>query len=306
MEPYNAGMCGRAVAVLVTALACQAAAAQSGLSVSVGGRAVQPGEVVVLTIRTMAPAEHVGVRVFDRDVAAFRTDGSTWLALVGIDLETRPGQYQAEVEARHGDGTIRNRTALSVQPKRFTTRRLRVNPDFVNPPEAVTTRILDEADRLTHLWTLATDRHWSGPFVAPVTTKPVGRFGARSVFNGQPRAPHGGDDYPGPVGTPVVAPAGGTVVLAEDLYFTGNTVVIDHGLGLLSLFAHLSAFRAAKGDVVTVGHEIGLMGATGRVTGPHLHWAVRLGGARVDPASLLAALGPAPKADSASTPAKAR
>jgi len=291
-------------------LACSLVATQSHVTVAVGGRAVQPGEVVVLTVHTAEPAARVGVHVFDRDVTAFRADDPlTWTALVGIDLDVKPGAYRAEVEVHlngSGSGTVRQSATLNVSARRFSTLRLRVDPGFVNPPDAETTRILDEAARLAHLWTMDTERHWSGPFMSPVTVKPVGRFGARSVFNGQPRQPHGGDDYPGPVGTPIVSPAGGKVVLAENLYFTGNTVVVDHGLGVLSLFAHLSKIGVAKGDTVEGGQRIGLIGATGRVTGPHLHWAVRLGGARVDPASLLAAVGKTPATDSASAPSGAR
>jgi murein DD-endopeptidase MepM/ murein hydrolase activator NlpD len=116
-------------------------------------------------------------------------------------------------------------------------------------------------------------------------------FGTRSVFNGQPRSPHGGADFLSPAGTPVHAPAGGRVLLARDLYYTGNSVVIDHGAGLVSLFAHLSRIDVSDGAAVQTGQVIGLVGATGRVTGPHLHWSVRAGGARVDPLSLLAILG---------------
>jgi len=119
-------------------------------------------------------------------------------------------------------------------------------------------------------------------------------FGTRSVFNGQPRSAHGGADFLSPAGTPIHAPNAGRIVLARDLYFSGNTVVIDHGLGLFSMLAHLSAIDVHEGDGVTADQRIGLVGATGRVTGPHLHWAVRAGGARVDPLSLLAVLGREP------------
>jgi len=116
-------------------------------------------------------------------------------------------------------------------------------------------------------------------------------FGTRSIFNGVRRSPHSGTDFLSPAGTPIQAPNGGRVVLARNLYFTGNTLVIDHGLGLLSLFAHLSAFSVQEGDVVSTGQIVGNVGATGRVTGPHLHWAVRANGSRVDALSLLAVLG---------------
>src|SRR5262249_46646663 len=110
-------------------------------------------------------------------------------------------------------------------------------------------------------------------------------------FNGQARAPHAGADFPAPVGTPIHAPAGGRIVLARDLYFTGNTVVIDHGLGLFSLLAHLSQIDVQEGASVAADQIVGLVGATGRVTGAHLHWAVRLNDARIDPVGVLAVLG---------------
>ena len=117
------------------------------------------------------------------------------------------------------------------------------------------------------------------------------RFGTRSIYNGSARSAHGGADFLSPSGTPVQAPNAGRVAIARDLYFTGNTVVIDHGLGLFSMLAHLSAIDAREGDSVSAGQVVGRVGATGRVTGPHLHWAVRAAGARVDPLAVLALLG---------------
>ena len=115
-------------------------------------------------------------------------------------------------------------------------------------------------------------------------------MGSRTILNGQPRSPHSGADFNSPAGTPIKAPNAGRVVLAGDRYFTGNTVMIDHGLTMFSLFAHLSEIDVHAGDSVKAGDVVGKVGSTGRVTGPHLHWSVRLNGARVDPLSLLAAL----------------
>ena len=113
------------------------------------------------------------------------------------------------------------------------------------------------------------------------------------MFNGEARRPHGGADFLSPEGTLVRAPNAGRVVAARDLFFTGNTVIIDHGLGVVSLLAHLSAMDVREGDVIAAGQVIGRVGATGRVTGPHLHWGVTVAGARVDPLSILALIGPA-------------
>jgi murein DD-endopeptidase MepM/ murein hydrolase activator NlpD len=121
-------------------------------------------------------------------------------------------------------------------------------------------------------------------------------FGTRSVFNGEPRSPHAGTDFLSPAGTRIKAPNAGRVMIARELFFSGNTVVIDHGLGLFSLLAHLSRIDVHEGDLVERGALVGLVGATGRVTGPHLHWAVRAGDARVSALSLLALAGGPPAA----------
>ena len=173
-------------------------------------------------------------------------------------------------------------------PKTFRTCTLRVNEAYVTPPPAVEARIAREAAKLQTLMKGRTPRAWEGAFISPVPVQPSDNFGMRSVFNGQPRQPHGGVDFSSPTGTPIRTPGAGRVVLADDLYFTGNTVLLDHGLGLFSLMAHLSKISVTEGQLVSRGETLGLVGATGRVTGPHLHWAVRLGGARVDPLSLLA------------------
>jgi murein DD-endopeptidase MepM/ murein hydrolase activator NlpD len=170
---------------------------------------------------------------------------------------------------------------------------LSVDEAFVNPPAGTEARIQQEAAALQRIWkTSAAERLWTGPFVRPVPGEAVSRFGTRSIFNGQPRNPHSGADFMSPSGTPIHAPNGGRVMLARDLYFSGNTVVIDHGLGVFSLLAHLSAIDVHEGDIVDADQIVGRVGATGRVTGAHLHWAVRIGDARVDPLSVLALLGP--------------
>jgi murein DD-endopeptidase MepM/ murein hydrolase activator NlpD len=135
-----------------------------------------------------------------------------------------------------------------------------------------------------------TPRLWNGPFVLPVADPANSNFGSRTIFNGQPRSPHGGVDFASAAGTPVAAAGGGRIAIADDLFFTGNTIVIDHVLGLFSVLEHLSAMSVVEGDVVERGSTVGRVGATGRVTGAHLPWGVRLNGARVDPMSLLAAV----------------
>jgi murein DD-endopeptidase MepM/ murein hydrolase activator NlpD len=267
-----------------------ALALSAAIEVSVQARAVQPGELAVLTIALPEHRDRLSVRAFDRAAQPFAIDDRTWRALIGIDLDTAPGTYRVAIDA--GDG-MRTAYSLVVRPKRFRTRRLTVDEAFVTPPPALEERIAREAALLARTWEhSAPERLWTAPFVRPVLEPANSAFGTRSVFNGKPRNPHSGADFLSPSGTPIHAPGAGTVVLVRDLYFSGNTVVIDHGLGMLSLFAHLSSVAVHEGDRIARGDVLGLVGATGRVTGPHLHWAIRVGGARVDPLSLLAVLGP--------------
>jgi hypothetical protein len=261
------------------------------VTVSVAARSIQPGELIVLTMKTPVPVEEMAVRAFNRDLRAFRTDDNSWCVIVGIDLDVQPGRHTVTI--RPG-APLHSSIAhtLTVQPKAFPTRRLTVDEAFVNPPAAVMRRIEDEAARLSQIWkSSAGTRLWTDTFVRPVTDPANSRFGSRSILNGQPRSPHGGADFASPSGTPVRSPNAGHVVLAGDLYYTGGTVVVDHGLGLVSLFAHLSRVDVKEGQSVERGVVLGAVGATGRVTGPHLHWTLRAQGARVDPLSLVAVLG---------------
>ena len=266
-----------------------------GVRVAARSRSQRPGELVVLTITVAVPVTGVRVRAFNRDVAAFPVGERVWEALVGIDLDVRPGAFLVTVDA--GSAALRTTYRLTVTPRVFPTRRLTVDEAFVTPPPSEQERITREAALLAGVWEAsAGERLWTTAFVRPVPGPANSAFGSRSIFNGKPRNAHGGADFLSPAGTPIHAPGAGRVVIARELYFSGNSVVIDHGLGLFSMLAHLSSIDVREGDTVTAGQPVGLVGATGRVTGPHLHWAVRAGGARVDPLAVLALLGPQPAA----------
>jgi murein DD-endopeptidase MepM/ murein hydrolase activator NlpD len=277
--------------IAIAALAIAVAAA-APIELSVQARSQRPGEIVVLAIVLSEATDQVRVHAFDREATPYRTGDRMWHALVGIDLAVKPGTYAVAVDAGHEAHTVHAVLPLVVTRRLFPTRRLTVNEAFVTPPASAEARIADDAALLASVWRSSEARRlWLGPFVRPVPGAANSAFGSRSIFNRKPRNPHGGADFLSPSGTPVLAPNGGHVVVARDLYFSGNTVVIDHGLGLFSLLAHLSEIDVREGDEVTASQLVGLVGATGRVTGPHLHWAVRAGDARVDPLSLLAVLG---------------
>jgi murein DD-endopeptidase MepM/ murein hydrolase activator NlpD len=285
----------RILLTIVTLGAASVAAASPRadvVTIQTFARAWQPGEVMRLEVTAPPDADAVRITVFDRELIAARRAPGVWDALAGIDLEMAPAEYPVSAEAVRPDGTSVTGTAsVVIVGKEFPTRTLRVNPRFVAPPARVQPRIAREAERLGAVFASVSplDR-WYDAFTMPIDGAVVSGFGVRSVFNGEPRAPHGGADLASRTGTPVKSPGGGTVVLAGNLYFTGNTVVVDHGAGLFSLFAHLSRISVSEGAVVRKGTRLGRVGATGRVTGPHLHWSVRLYGARVDPVSLVYAL----------------
>jgi murein DD-endopeptidase MepM/ murein hydrolase activator NlpD len=270
-------------------------AATTAMRVTATARSIQPGEIVLFTINVPDRADAVGLRAFAREIPAYEAGEHLWRAIVGIDLDVVPGAYAVTIEAHAAERTAVLAYELRVTRRVFPVRQLRVDEAFVNPPAGELTRIDRDAAELTAVWrTPAAERLWNGPFTRPVPGPANSRFGSRSVFNGQVRNAHSGGDFLSPAGTRVHAPNSGRVVMARNLYFSGNTVVIDHGLGLFSLLAHLSVIDVAAGDHVDSGQVVGTVGATGRVTGPHLHWAVRASGARVDPLSLLALMGPTP------------
>ena len=260
------------------------------VKVTVGARGIQPGEVVVLGLASAKPIDTVHARAFDRALVTFDS-GDGWFVVAGIDLDVKPGSYPVAIDVGSGKTTEHVTHTLVVRSKAFPTRQLKVDDAFVNPPASAQERIAQDTRDLNDAWSHpAATKLWGTGFIKPVPEMANSAFGTRSIFNGQARNPHSGADFPSPAGTPVKAPAAGRVVIARDLYFSGNTIVIDHGLGLFSLLAHLSAIDVKPGANVNTGDIVGKVGATGRVTGPHLHWAVRLGGARVDPMSLLASV----------------
>ena len=283
-----------AVAALALGTGVSVRAQPPALSVTHRARALQPGEAVLLVVTSAAPVADVRATAFDHEVIFY--PGPTpglWHGLAGIDVETAPGVYDVAVEARDAAGaTVATaRHPLAVSRRTFPTRRLAVDDAFANPPTGARPRIEREASQVEEILARVTrERLWGGEFTAPVPGATTSRFGRRSVVNGELRSIHGGLDLRAKTGTPVQAPARGRVVLAADQYFAGNIVIIDHGLGVFSFLAHLSRLFAVEGQEVEQGDRVGLSGATGRVTGPHVHWGVRVQGARVDPLSLVAVL----------------
>jgi murein DD-endopeptidase MepM/ murein hydrolase activator NlpD len=263
------------------------------LSVVDPPRPLKPGSVALITVRATHDLVELTGEVAGRAVYFWpAASAKEWSGLAGINLETRPGAVTLTIEGRGTAGSIgATSVSLLVEPYRFETRRLRVDSKLANPPEEELERIKQEAKAMADAFAVLTpDRVWHGRFEAPVPGAATSSFGRLTITNGKPSGRHQGADFRAATGTPVRAPNAGRVVLAQSLYFAGNTVILDHGLGVFSLLAHLSRIDIVPGAVVARGEILGESGATGRVTGPHLHWAVRFGEMTVDPLALIAAL----------------
>ncbi|MFQ5877845.1 MAG: M23 family metallopeptidase [Acidobacteriota bacterium] len=260
------------------------------IAVQVEPERLAPGEPLRVIVDGAGLAARPSGRFLGRPLTFLAApNGPRWVAFAGADLTVEPGIRRLEVEAKGVDGRLRKRSIdLRVEPREYPTERLTVEHDYVEPPPELAERIGRETAALKALWKRSTPRTlFDGRVKRPLGGIDGRNFGRRRIFNGQPRSPHSGTDLSAPAGTPVGSAASGRVVLAEEHYFSGKLVVVDHGGGVYTIYAHLSSIDVAQGDLVKAGSPIGRVGDTGRVTGPHLHWGARVGGARVNPSSLL-------------------
>lgn len=240
--------------------------------------AAVPGGVAVVALGDHARAPQAYYQ--GRRVMVLQ-DGGQWQAVIGIPLGAKPGRHTLRVQPAGGkDRTL----TFTVGAKQYEEQHLKVPPRMVNPGPEDQQRIARELALST-----ATYRTFSEAtaiptrFILPVAGRYSSPFGLRRFFNGEPRNPHSGIDLAAPLGTPIRAPASGRVIATGDFYYNGNTVFLDHGQGLVTMYCHLDGIAVQPGQAIEAGQNLGTVGATGRVTGPHLHWSVSLNDARVDP-----------------------
>lgn len=228
--------------------------------------------------------------VFEGRQCAVIRQNDKWVAVVGIPLAANVGVHKVIV----GTAQPALEVTFTVADKSYRTQRLTIKNDRqVNPAPDDLKRIEQEQQRSNAAlsrFTPSFGQHGQPAIalIVPVEGERSDSFGSRRIFNGQPRNPHSGMDIAAPTGTPILSPAAGKVVEVGNFFFNGNTVYIDHGYGLVTMYCHLDSIGVKAGDVVASGQEIGKVGATGRVTGPHLHWGVALNRAMVDPALFIA------------------
>lgn len=286
----TAGGAARLVAgaLLLLATGASAPAATAGLNVRISPAEPRPGDVVLVHV-TGAPPD-LGGEWQGHPLRFFPVHGGM-AALAGVDLDVAPGPlaWRLSRPSRPQGQLIIARGRVSVRPRSFELQRLALPPDQVDLDRETLARVrVEETELRAALVDSAAERLWRGAFVVPIEGgQPTGGFGLRRIINDQPRSPHAGYDWAAPRGSPVLAANAGRVVLVAEHFFAGRLVVLDHGLSLFTHYYHLEESRVAVGERVGRGQPIGSVGATGRATGPHLHFAVSLGGARVDPMALL-------------------
>jgi Peptidase family M23 len=253
------------------------------------------GDVITLTVTLPAsdadppgpaggPAVPSG-RLVGHDVPFFRLgESDRFGALVGFDIDAPTGKHTLTVTV--GDRTVAT-VPVVITAQHFPTQKLTVPDTMVHLDAADLIRAKEEQKEvLASMAPVTPSRWWSGPFILPTGGDEMNSFGKRRIINGEPRNPHSGEDFAAPAGSNVVAANDGVVSLVGDHFFSGHSIFIDHGDGLYTMYFHLSKVLVSPAQHVKKGDVIGLVGSSGRATGPHLHWGARLNGARINPIEL--------------------
>jgi murein DD-endopeptidase MepM/ murein hydrolase activator NlpD len=250
------------------------------------------GQVLVVKVKGKEQATEVKGTFLNRTIPFFREfrpgQPAGYIGLIGIDMQDEPGTYELSVEVKQGEQAKQLSFNVQVAKEKFTVEHLKLPKDKVDLDEKSTARWKAEQVQVKEALTENSRlKLWHSNFVEPVSGKRTGIFGSVRIMNGQARNPHNGEDIGAPMGADVAATNDGIVRITVDHIFSGKGVFVDHGLGFYTMYFHLSEILVKDGDLVTAGQIIGKVGATGRATGPHLHWGVKLNGARVNPYALL-------------------
>jgi len=239
-----------------------------------------PGDIMTVTVKGAdAPVEG---QFADKKIY-FNPFKGAFKAVLGIDLFTKPGKYNLNVSV---NGTILSR-AVTVIKKAYPVQKLTLPKDMVELSPENEARVEREQLKMAAIWPNETGRVWDGDFINPREGEIVTKFGVRRFINKIPKNPHSGVDVEAEEGDDVHAPNNGVVVLIDDQFYSGKSVILDHGQGIYTMFFHLSKILITPGQQVKKGYVIALVGSTGRSTGAHLHWGVRIQGARVNPLELI-------------------
>jgi murein DD-endopeptidase MepM/ murein hydrolase activator NlpD len=295
-RPAPAVVLAGAIVIAAARLACgvpapsQTGPGPAGPVVRLAYRALQPGEPVMVFLESDRAVRSAAVTFLGR-TAELRPapGGGRVFAFLGIDVRTKPGPYELTVKVVRSGGLVEKVLKdLLIVERKFPSTKLRFKPEYVTPPASLQARIKREAELVALAMSVVTPE-WlgTGPFAAPNGAPSWSNFGQRRLNNDVLQSLHAGLDLRVPYGEPIGAANAGRVVMASDLYMSGKTVIIDHGLGVFSTYGHMSKLLVKRGETVAKGRTVGLCGSTGRSTGPHLHWAFKIFDARVDPEAML-------------------
>lgn len=245
---------------------------------------VEQGGVARVTVMPGAEVRSVSGRFNGRTIPYFEREPGEYIAIIGIDMDLVPGILPFVSTWEKAGKTVEQTEQIEVRAAKFGLQELTLpkNKVDLDPPTLLRVNLEKGLMDAAFVESLG-ERLWKGAFIAPVEGKPQHTFGRRRLINGKPKRAHTGEDISAPVGTPILATNHGKVVLVADFFFNGRSVVIDHGLGLFSMYFHLSEVDVIEGQEVSGGKQIGRVGESGRVTGPHLHWGMRLNNATVNP-----------------------
>ncbi len=261
-----------------------------GTEVEFVSSSFEPGQIVLARLKDASGVKKVSIRFLDKtyELEPAGESGEPF-AFIGLDLGLQPGAHVFDIAIFRKDGqTELLEKEFSFPAREFPVKKLWVKERYVTPPPEVQARIQWEGELLESIYGIITTQ-WlgDGKFILPHEGEMVPNFGERRYYNNVPRSTHSGVDIRAPYSSPVGAANSGKVILARDLYFSGKTVILDHGLGLFTYYCHFSRINVKRGDTVKKGDIVGLVGSTGRSTGPHLHWGVKIQNTRVDPIALL-------------------
>lgn len=267
---------------------------ESDIAVSVSSSKAPDGSLLWITIAgtDLGKTKNWKVSFEGVDFPTFAGDSPNTLnAAVVVPFNSKPRSTKIEVSWKHAASGKTQTLPIDVIDGQYRSEVLTVDPAHVNPPKSAIKRIMAEQKEIGRLyWASDSIRHWKGSFTLPIQSEMTSPFGNKRVYNGEMKSFHQGLDLRAAVGTPIRAPGAGRVALAKDLYFTGNTVIIDHGLGLFTIYGHMSKLEVKKGQKVAQGDLLGLSGVTGRASGPHLHWGAVLQRLKFNPQDLIRVL----------------
>ena len=254
-----------------------------------GQFSAKQGEVlwIEVPVGKTKPTQVTG-KFLNRHVPFFSISDTSYAGLLGIDMQDKPALHELKVTIETSTGSAHRSYTVLVMKEQYSVQHLKLPKKKVDLDKKTLVRVKAERKEMMAAFkSVSPHPFWKDSFIAPVKGRISGRFGSRRVINGQAKNPHSGEDIAAPKGTKVAAMNSGTVSLTHNHFFTGKGVILDHGVGLFSMYFHLSEISVKDGQVVKKGQTIGKVGSTGRATGPHLHWGVRLNGSRINPYSLI-------------------